>query len=109
MSNLVKAFEHHFRMKQRGQLPYQKGFVVVGKLPIDKAKPAGPSLQNKALASISPAIAQVERVTERIGGTQKPRTQRSTPSTSSQAKQTRKRPAGKKTSSSSKRPHKEAI
>ncbi len=109
MPNLIKAFEHHFRMKQRGAIPYQTGFIIVGKLPHKRRTDTGPSLANKALASITPALAEVERVNELVGGNGQSRKQPTSKAPTHRRAGTKSKQSTPKSSASSKRPRKEAI
>ena len=110
MSGLVGVFKHHFTNQLRGGVPYQKGFIVIGKLPVHRREYAGPSMNNRALQAAAPAVAAVDQAREKVGGNGQPRIRR-TVSKKRKAPATKKKTAAKKkrTSCSSARPRKEAI
>ncbi len=67
MSNLVTAFTNHFLAQQRGRIPYQKGFILVGALPKPARHEAAPSRTNMALASISAGTAARDNIAQMVG------------------------------------------
>ena len=120
--NLVGVFKHHFSSQLRGSVPYQKGFIVIGKLPVHRREYAGPSMNNQALQAAAPGVAAADQARERVGGNGQPRIRRTTgtkrKSSSSGRASSKKKAAtsnkgGKKTkkkpTTASKRPRKEAI
>ncbi len=67
MSDLVTVFTNHFLAQQRGHIPYQKGFILVGALPKPARHEAAPSRTNMALASISAGTAARDKIAQMVG------------------------------------------
>ncbi len=116
--NLVNVFKHHFSSQIKGRVPYQKGFIVIGKLPVHRREYAGPSMNNQALQAAAPGVAAVDQARERVGGNGQPRVKRTGTSRKKKASSTSAKKgsaSGKKSRqrkapvASSKRPRKEAI
>ena len=59
--NLLSVFKNHFTAQLKGRIPYEKGFIIMGKLPIHRREYAGPFMSNKALQSIAPQIAVADQ------------------------------------------------
>ena len=76
--NLVGVFKHHFSSQLGGSVPYQKGFIVIGKLPVHRREYAGPSMNNQALQAAAPGVAAADQARERVGGNGQPRKRRTT-------------------------------
>ena len=76
--NLVGVFKQHFSSQLRGTVPYQKGFIVIGKLPVHRSEYAGPSMNNQALQAAAPGVAAADQARERVGGNGQPRKRRTT-------------------------------
>ena len=67
MSNLVSVFGRHFIDQQRGRVPYQRGFILIGRLPSPKRREAAPSRTNMALASVSASTAVTDKTAQLVG------------------------------------------
>ncbi len=117
-SSLVNVFKHHFTSQLKGRVPYQKGFIVIGKLPVHRREYAGPSMNNQALQAAAPGVAAVDQARERVGGNGQARVRRTTTTNATKRKASSasskksggsRKKAKKPTASSSARPRKEAI
>ena len=96
--NLVNVFKHHFTSQLKGGVPYQKGFIVIGKLPVHRREYAGPSMNNQALQAAAPGVAAVDQARERVGGNGQARVRR----TNSASKRKASSGSGKKGGANSK-------
>ncbi len=112
------VFKHHFNSQLRGSVPYQKGFIVIGKLPVHRREYAGPSMNNQALQAAAPGVAAADQARERVGGNGQPRKRRTTgtkrkaPTTGGGVRKkaaTSNKGGKKKAGGGSSRPRKEAI
>ncbi len=63
----MPVFTNHFMAQQRGRIPYQKGFILVGALPKPARHEAAPSRTNMALASISAGTAARDNIAQMVG------------------------------------------
>ncbi len=112
MSNLVSVFGRHFINQQRGRIPYQRGFILIGRLPSPKRREAAPSRTNMALASVSASTAVTDKAAQLVGNGKPVYLHRQKPAKSQKVIH-RKRPAktSKKTvkHKPSARPNKEAL
>ncbi len=71
MGTQVNNFKRYFGASAKGQIPFQPGFTVVGKIggpkpPVQASKAVAPS--GGGIVSISPAIAAQEQATSLVGG-----------------------------------------